>query len=246
LTPRPSEGSLRSQRGAHHLVWASPAAFVNSASARWRHRRRSHRACCAGDRAGVEHMEHVNGDTGASDAIATPHQCLLPIAAPPVFDTGAPVRGCRWPWPPGVKSSYINHMGRNNCVQGSTRGHRCCCTAGGAGRVRCVLARANDPAYHLLARTNDRPPKHESAGSVPGTRPANRMRGAPHCIATPQRVGGSLLASTPGSFLASVEGYSDKDALKAAESVIRTQAGCLLRPSTATRVLGARVILESL
>ena len=76
--------------------------------------------------------------------------------------------------------------------------------------VCCVLARANELAYRLLARTNDRPPKHEPAGSVPVTRPANRMRGAPNRIATPQRVGGSLLASTPGSFLASVEvsGYS--------------------------------------
>ena len=71
--------------------------------------------------------------------------------------------------------------------------------------VCCVLARANDLAYRLLARANDRPPKHEPAGSVPVTRPANRMRGAPNRIATPQRVGGSLLASTPGSFLASVE-----------------------------------------
>jgi len=30
-------------------------------------------ACCAGDRAGVKHVKHVNGNAGAGDAIATPH-----------------------------------------------------------------------------------------------------------------------------------------------------------------------------
>ena len=56
---------------------------------------------------------------------------------------------------------------------------------------------------------------------MPVTRPANRMRGAPNRIATPQRVGGSLLASTPGSFLASVEGLKRRSRLCSVAAMLR-------------------------
>ena len=55
-------------------------------------------ACCAGDRAGVKHVKHVNGNAGAGDAIATPHQYLLPVAAPP---------GDRWRGRRGQRLSVV-------------------------------------------------------------------------------------------------------------------------------------------
>jgi hypothetical protein len=72
--------------------------------------------------------------------------------------------------------------------------------------VRCLLPRANDPIYRLLRapttayrKTNEQDQCHHGRGCH------RAERGARH-----QSVGGSFLASRPGSFLASVEALMHK------------------------------------